>query len=140
MHYDQVSDEIVMKVVGKPETFVRVNQYQYLSDILHQQRALVAQVADSVDKAEGTSSGIDYNKQPKNFADAMSRDDAAEWMEAYRREYQGFKDRDAVKMVIPPRGAKVLGSTTRVDYKSNQACFRNEKYVCDHEGISKYMV
>ena len=47
----------------------------------------------------------------------MSRDDAAEWMEAYRKEYQGFKDRDAVKMVIPPRGAKVLGSTTRVDYK-----------------------
>ena len=44
-----------MKVVDKPETFVLVNQYQYLSDILHQQRALLAQVADSVDKAEGTT-------------------------------------------------------------------------------------
>ena len=43
----------------------------------------MAQVADSVDKAEGTSSGIDYNKLPKNFADAMSREDAAQWMEAY---------------------------------------------------------
>ena len=40
VHYDPVSDEIVMKVVDKPEIFVRVNQYQYLSDIL----ALVAQV------------------------------------------------------------------------------------------------
>ena len=59
MNYDPVSDDIVMKVVDKSETFVRVNQYQYLSDILHQQQALVAQVADSVDKAEGTSSGID---------------------------------------------------------------------------------
>ena len=52
VHYDQVSDEIVRKVVDKPETFVRVNQYQYLSDILHQQRALVAQVADLVNKAK----------------------------------------------------------------------------------------
>ena len=62
MHYDPVSDEIVMKVVDKPETFVRINQYQYLSDILHQQRALVAQVADSVEKAEGASSGVDYTQ------------------------------------------------------------------------------
>ena len=101
---DQVSDEIVIKVVDKPETFVQVNQYQFLSDILHQQRALVAQVADLVDKAEGTSSGIDYSTEPpKNFADAMSREDAAEWMEAYQKKYQGFKDRAAVRMVIPPR-------------------------------------
>ena len=54
-----MSDDVVMRVVNKPETFVRVNQYQYLSDILHQQRALVAQVAESVEKAEGTPSGID---------------------------------------------------------------------------------
>ena len=32
-------------------------------------------------------------------------------MEAYRKEYQGFKDRDAVTMVILPRRANVLGST-----------------------------
>ena len=47
VHYYPVSGDIVMKVVDKPEAFVRVNQYQYLSDILHQQRARVAQVADS---------------------------------------------------------------------------------------------
>ena len=91
--------------------FLLVNQYQYLSDILHQQRALVAQVAELVEIEEGTSSGIDYNKPPKNSADAMSSEDASEWMEAYRKEYQGFKDRYAVRMVIPPRGAKVLGSS-----------------------------
>ena len=130
---------IAMKVVEKPETFVRVNQYQYLSDSLRQQRALVAQVADSVDKAEGTSSGIDYSNPPKNFAKAMSREDAGEWMEAYRKEYQGFKDRDAVRMVIPPRGAKVLRSTNRVEYKVEQGvlqkrkvrlCARGDQRVC----------
>ena len=129
-----------MRVVAKPETFVQVNQDQYLSDILHQQRAIVAQVAELVERAEGTSSGIDYNKPPKNFADAMSREDAAEWMEAYHKEYQGFKDRDAVRMDIPPRSAKVLGSTTHIDNKIELGVLQKRKYICVHDGIIKSMV
>ena len=83
MHYDTVTDDLGMRVVDKPETFVRINQYQYLTDILQEQvdseqHILVAQVAATLEKAEGTSSGIDYNKPLKNFADAMSREDAAE--------------------------------------------------------------
>ena len=56
VHYDPVTDDLVMRVVDKPEIFVRVNQYLYLTDILqeHWQRALVAQVAATLDKAEGT--------------------------------------------------------------------------------------
>ena len=61
-------------------------------------------------------------------------------MEAFWKEYQGFKDRDSVKMVIPPRGAKVLGSTTRVDYKVEQGVLQKRKVRLSHEGISKYMV
>ena len=80
----------------------------------------VAQVAAALEKADGTSTGIDYNKPPKNFADVMSRKDAAEWMETYWKEYQGLKDRDAVRVVIPPQGTKVLGSTTRIDYEVKQ--------------------
>ena len=63
-------------------------------------------------------------------------------MEAYQKKYQGFKDRDAVRVVIPLCGAKVLGSTTRTDYKVEQGGFRSAKYVCVHEGnqgISKCM-
>ena len=56
VHYDLVSDELKMKVVEKPETFVLVNQYQY----------------ETIEKPEGKSSGIDYNKLPKHFGDAMS--------------------------------------------------------------------
>ena len=39
-HYDQASEYLVMGVVNKPdsETFVRANQFQYLSDILHHQQ------------------------------------------------------------------------------------------------------
>ena len=62
-------------------------------------------------------------------------------MEAYRTEYQGFNFRDAVRMVLPPRGAKpeVLGSTTRVDYKVEQGVLQKRNF-CVHEGISKVMV
>ena len=41
VHYDLVFDDFAVKVVEKPETFVQVNQYQYLPDILHQQQASV---------------------------------------------------------------------------------------------------
>ena len=58
VHYDPVSDDLVMRVVNKPETSVLVNQYQYLADILHEQRALVAQVGKPLEKAKGTSSDI----------------------------------------------------------------------------------
>ena len=64
------------------------NQCQCLPDILHPQLALVARIADLVKKAEGTSSGIDYNKPPKNFADAMSRDDASESMKHIGRNFR----------------------------------------------------
>ena len=48
VHYDPVSDDLVMRMVNNPETFVQVYQYpsQNLSDILHEQRALVAEVAE----------------------------------------------------------------------------------------------
>ena len=71
----------------------------------------------------------------------MSGEDASEWMEAYRKEYQGFKDRDAVKMVIPPHGAKVLGSTTSVDYKAEQVVLQKRKVrLCAREDQQIYCV
>ncbi len=57
---------------------------------------------------------IDPTKTPKNFKDAKSREDAAEWMMAYNREYQGMMDCGAVKVVKPPPGTKVLDTTTRL--------------------------
>ena len=56
--------------------------------------------------------GIDFNMPPEYLNDALNREDAAEWVEAYRKEFQGFKKWDAVKAVILPLGAKFLGSTT----------------------------
>ena len=56
-------------------------------------------------------------------------------MEACPKEYQGFKDRDAVRVVSEgQRSSRLqLVLTTR----SNKVYFRNEKYVYVHEGISR---
>ena len=130
LHYDPASDDLVIRVVNKPETFVWVNQYQYLSDILHQQQALVAQVAESVEKAEGTSSGIEYKMPPKDFADTMSREGESEWMEAYRKEYQGFKDRDVWEWSFIHTEQRSLDRQLVLSIKLNKACIRNKSTLC----------
>jgi hypothetical protein len=72
----------------------------------------------------------------------MSRVDCQEWDEAHYDEYQGFVDRHAYKIVRPPKGAKILGTTTRWDYKRDpmgtftkrkvRMCARGDKQV---EGV-----
>jgi hypothetical protein len=56
----------------------------------------------------------------------MARPDREQWAKAYQKEYQGFKDRNVLKVVELPKGAKVLGTTTRLEYKINNRVF--EKY------------
>ncbi len=49
----------------------------------------------------GVPAGIDVTKPPKNFWDAMRREDRQEWAEAYDSEYQGFYDHGTLKVVHP---------------------------------------
>ena len=120
VHHDPTSDDLVMRVTDKKDTYVRIHQMEFLTDVLHEQRAMVAQIVESNAKSFDGSPGIDFNRHPKNYNDAMSRPDAAEWIEAYLKEYQGFKDREAVRIVVPPPGDKILGSTTWAEYKTDQ--------------------
>ena len=76
---------------------------------------------------EGLPDSIDPTKPPKNFKDANSREDAQEWMDAYFKEYKGVMDLGAVKAVKPPPGAKILGTTTRMEYKSDNSVFSKRK-------------
>ena len=41
-------------------------------------------------RIRGLPVGISETKTPKNFRDAMSREDRQEWAEAYDNGYQGF--------------------------------------------------
>ena len=75
----------------------------------------------------GLPDSIDPTKPPKNFKDAQSREDSAEWMAAYYKEYNGMMDRGAVKVVKPPPGTKVLDTTTRLEYKSDNGDLTKRK-------------
>ena len=47
----------------------------------------------------------------------MNSFDLLEWAEAYGKEYQGFIEQGTLKIARPEKGAQVLDTTTRADYK-----------------------
>ena len=52
-------------------------------------------------------------------------------------EYLGFKERQVFATVPSPKGTKVLGTTTRLDYKVDNGVLTNEMSACAYEGISR---
>ena len=66
---------------------------------------------------EGLDPSINPDRPPKNFKDAMSRSDREDWAAAMNKEYLGFKDMKALAIVKPPKGARILGTLTRWEYK-----------------------
>ena len=55
---------------------------------------------------------------PKNYRDAMSRSDAAQWENALKVEMHGLFARNAFSVVDPPDGQTILGTT--VVYKTKR--------------------
>jgi hypothetical protein len=92
---------------------------------------------------QGLPDGIDPDSPPKNFKEAMAHPDREQWAKAYQKEYQSFKDRKVLSVVKLPPGAKVLGTTTRLEYKINNGVFEKYKVrmcVRSDEGISNEKV
>ena len=80
VHYDVVSDVMVLQVNTRENTFVRVTQKQFNTDLLNlltiaatEQRAHLASAGHRTLK--GLDPDIDPDRDPKNFKDAMSRKD-----------------------------------------------------------------
>ena len=104
-------------------------------ELLFSARALVARMKEElVTSPEGpvtrVLAGIDVNKQPKNFRDAMSREDRQEWSEAFDSEYQGFLEHRTLKIVQLKPGDKILGTTTRTEYKWSTGSSRSARCGC----------
>jgi hypothetical protein len=61
----------------------------------------------------------------------MSRDDKLEWAEAYNKEYQDFKERNAFEVVCPNpgQGIRIHDTLTRQEYKEDNCTFLKRK-VC----------
>ncbi len=70
----------------------------------------------SPSRLKGLPDSIDPNK-PQGYRDAMQREDRQQWAEAYDKEYQGFIEQGTLKIARPEKGAKVVDTTTRADYK-----------------------
>jgi hypothetical protein len=73
---------------------------------------------------------IDPNKPPRNYREAMQREDRQEWVEAYNKEYQGFIEQGTLINARPEKGAKVLDITTRANYKVTNGVFKIRLCVC----------
>ncbi len=68
----------------------------------------------------------------------MRREDQQEWAEAYDKEYQGFIEQRTLKIARPEKGAKVLDTTTRADYKVTNGVFDKRKIrlcVCGNKQV-----
>ena len=77
-------------------------------------------------RIKGLPDSIDPTKPPRSFREAMMREDAPEWAEALNKEYMGFKQRGVFELVRLEKGMKLMGMTTRFDYKITNGEF--EKY------------
>jgi hypothetical protein len=59
--------------------------------------------------------------------DAMSWPDNQEWAKAYMDEYLGFKECQVIATVPLPKGTKVLGMTTLLDYRVDNGVLSKRK-------------
>ena len=132
VHYDPTSDVMVMRVQSKDNTFTRVTQLKWCMDKLDLAKAVTeehqANFAGSTHRTlKGLPTSINPDRPPKNFKDAMSREDKQEWAEAFDKEYRGFKERNAFKVVRPKPGVKILDTLTRLEYKEDNGTFQKRK-------------
>ena len=132
VHSGGSSDSYILRSKSDPQMYMGIRREDFFKSLLHKRadellvkaRALVAGMEEEISprgiaRVKGLPEGIDPSKPPKNFKDAMSRIDRQQWAEAYDREYQGFYEHQTLKVARarPEPGTKVLGSTTRTEYK-----------------------
>jgi hypothetical protein len=123
VHYDPENDTLILLLVDETDTYTKTTQQQYFNDVLSVQRAFVA----SLRVVQGLPDTGDPDKPPRNYKDAMSRPDNQKWAGACQKEFQGFKDRGVFSTVRPPKGAKILETTTRLDSKIDNGVLDKRK-------------
>ncbi len=112
-HFDPASYTLILCLVDETDTYTETIQQEYFNNVLSVRRAFVA----SLRLVQGFPDTIDPDKSPRNYKDAMSSPDNQEWAEAYQKKIQGFNERRVFTTIRPPKGAKILETTTPLDYK-----------------------
>jgi hypothetical protein len=143
VHYDQMSDVVVLKVESQKNTFTRAIWSKYLADSNELLRiwdkknnpihAHFAGVTHQTlhQTLRGLDPRINPDKQPRNFRDAMKALDKQAWAAAYNSEFVGFKQRKVFKVVRPDPGVKIHDMLTRLEYKEDSCEFvMNKVHLC----------
>ncbi len=116
VHYDKISDVMVLRVVSESNTYTRTSMSRWQHDQLslhktrHREQANFAGVNHRTLK--GLNPRIKPDKPPRNFRDAMKALDKQAWAEAYDSEDQGFVERGVFKIVKPEPGVKLHDTIT----------------------------
>ena len=142
VHSGGSSDSYILWSMSEPDLYMGVKREDFFKsqlskgtdELLFSALALVARMKDEPltgqeGSVTGVPAGIDVNKQPNNFRDAMSREDQPEQelAEAYNSEYQGFLEHGTLKIVRLEPGAKMLGTNTHTEYKVINGVFKKRK-------------
>ena len=156
VHVNTSADQYTLRSIISPDTYMKMTRESFFAALLKQNsdellikaRALVAKMGEELKsetdpsddpiKVKGLPNSIDSNKPPRNYRDAMSREDRQEWATAYMEEYQGFHEQGTLKVARPEPGAKILDTTTRADYKVTNGVFGKRKIrlcVCGNQQV-----
>ncbi len=114
VHYDSMSDIVVLEVMSKDNTYTREIQGKWLSDkealgkvrVQEEQTPMYAFHAGIPHLSlKGLADPrINPDKPPRNFRDAIKALDKQAWVAAYHTGYLGFQQREVFKIVIPEQG------------------------------------
>jgi hypothetical protein len=77
-----------------------------------------------------TGARVFVGRKDEERVDAISRQDRQEWAEAYDPEHQGFYEHQTLKITRPKPNAKILGTTTRTEYKTVNGQFTKARCDC----------
>ena len=143
VHIGDSGGDYVLRSIAQPDKYMKMDQGQvfkslldkHTAELLSKARALVARmeaeppwVGDRNSMhVKGLPDSINPKKPPRNYRDAMSREDKHELAEAYMAEYQRFLTQGTLKRFKPKKGAKVLDTTTSADYKVTNGVFDKRK-------------
>jgi hypothetical protein len=86
--------------------YLKIDRSEYLKNLrtitsMHEKARMISAspCETPATKVKGLPNSINPDKPPKSYKDAMSREDSAEWAEAYNKEYMGLKQRNVFEVV-----------------------------------------
>jgi hypothetical protein len=130
VHMGSGSDIILRSLVNE-NAYLKIDSAEYFKNFLattsmHKKARMVSSSLDELPttKVKGLPNSINPDKPPKSYREAMSREDSAEWAEAY----MGLKQRNHVFEVVRiKKGMKLMGMTARNEYKVVNGEFSKRK-------------